>query len=86
MRREPDLIYQLLAYVEEKTNGPVEVPTLRCYTHHQVHNHVRLCVEAGYIETDKPGWFDGLLYYPAIHRLTWLGHEALDQMRRDRGH
>ncbi|MDE0232663.1 MAG: DUF2513 domain-containing protein [bacterium] len=93
MRRSQDLIYQLLTHVEENTNGPVEVPRLRGYTTKQVHNHVRLCIEAGYIEADKPGFFQderveggGLWYYQAIHRLTWHGHDVLDEMRRNNGH
>ena len=83
MRRNTELIFKLLTYVEKHTNGPVTVPSFDDYGTQQVHNHVRLAVEAGYIEADDPAMYE-FWVYPAIQRLTWSGHEVLDRMRSER--
>ena len=82
MQRQFELICKILAYVErEETNGAVPIPEFDGHTPVEVHNHVRLCVEADYLEAGNPGWYDGHLLYPSITRLTWTGHEALDRLR-----
>ena len=82
MQRVQSLICKILAYVErEQTNGPVPPPSLDGYTATQTHNHIKLCVEAGYLEADSPGIYPEGLRYSSIKRLTWFGHEALDQLR-----
>lgn len=83
MRRDYALICKILEYVErEQINGPVAAPSFEGYTPTQVHNHIKLCVEAGYIEAPGAGIYDGGIRYNQIDRLTWLGHEALDDLRQ----
>ena len=84
MQRKSKLICKILDYVERtQTNGPVAPPEFDDYNAVEVHYHIGLCVEAGYIVADKPGLYDGHRVFPAIHRLTWGGHEALDILRRE---
>ena len=55
MKRDMNLICQLLAHVEcKQTEGPVEIPPIQDYSEGQVHYHVGLCIEAGYIDAAKP--------------------------------
>ena len=84
MQRKRRLIRSLLEYVEREHQGaPVAVPELEGYTDAEVHYHVGLCVEAGYLVADEPMMRMGLRTYGLIHRLTWAGHEALDALRRN---
>ena len=84
MQRKTKLIRKILEHVErEQTNGPVGPPEFDDYPAIEVHYHVGLCVEAGYIVADAPGLYDGQRVFSAIHRLTWEGHEALDRLRRE---
>ena len=78
------LICKILDYVEREANGgPVSVPEFDGYEDVDIHYHVGLCVEAGYIVADKPGLYGGVRAFPGIHRLTWAGHEALEELRRE---
>ena len=82
MKRDMRLICQLLAHVEcKQTEGPVEIPTIQDYSEGQVHYHVGLCIEAGYIDAAKPGMYSAGRRFSSIHRLTWQGHNALDDLR-----
>jgi len=82
MRRHKKLIFLILQYVEQNvTNGDgVPLPEFNDYTRSEIEYHVRLCEEAGYIDTvvqEKSGPPIG------IQRLTWIGHEELDRIRTD---
>ncbi len=82
MKRDMKLICQLLAYVEcNETEGPMDIPTVPGYSDGQIHYHVGLCVEAGYIDAAKPGIYSVGRRFPSINRLTWQGHNALDELR-----
>lgn len=86
MRRSFKLIKKILAHVErEQINGPIPPPEFDGHPKIEVHHHIRLCEEAGFLEADKPGWYDGVLLYPSLTRLTWNGHEELDRLRRENG-
>ena len=82
MKRHMKLIFKILEYVEtHKTNGNnVPVPEFDDYERSEVEYHVKLCEEAGYVDTvvinkDGPP--------QQIRRLTWSGHDELDRMRKD---
>lgn len=79
MKRYMSLILEILRFTErqcgdEKTIVP---PEIEGYTPRQVHYHVGLCQEAGYLHavaSSKRGEF-------FICNLTWQGHEVLDRHR-----
>ena len=86
MKRDFKLIYRILCHVERHTNGPIQVPDVDGYEPEVVHYHVGLCEEANYlVVAGKPSLYDGKRMFSGIERLTWDGHEALDQLRRDNG-
>ena len=81
MRRYMNLVALILAYVEEaKKCGGIPIPRLNEYTHDQVVYHVKLCEEAGYLDIEVSP-HDKMP--TAIHRITWAGHEILDQLRAE---
>ena len=85
MQRKMKLIRKLLEHVElSQTEDPIPTPEIEGYGEAQVHYHIGLCEEAGYIIAHRPK-FDGPgRRFPGMVRLTWQGHEALDNMRAAR--
>ena len=84
MRRNKKLLRKILEHVEQKqTNGPIAVPDFDDYSPITTHYHVGLCVEAGYLIAPKPGLYDGHRVFDQIERLTWNGHEALEEFRQN---
>ena len=79
MKRDAELIRDLMLAMEsEKSAELLMVPRLVGREPHQVDHHFRLLLEAGfatagYISPDGRRWI-------AV-RLTWRGHEYLDQIR-----
>ena len=84
MERKMKLIYKLLEYMAS-CDRPARVPEIEGYTDEQVHYHVGLCSQAGYMEIGKPGFGPEGIRYSSMDRLTWAGHEALDKWREGRG-
>ncbi len=82
MKREPDLIRQILLQIEQHPGltGPVKLD-LADYTPDQISYHVMLLDEAGLIEASNDTNFGGIEWSP--DRLTWHGHEFLDAARND---
>lgn len=80
MKRQWKLIFDILKYVEsKKTNGtPIPLPEFDNYETYEVVYHVKLCVEAGYLDASMSG------REPLeIICLTWDGHDKLDSMREN---
>jgi len=84
MKRDMDLIRDLLLYVENdrKFNGQTEFILdnsreigMPDRSIEEITYHVVLLVKAGYLE----GTADSM--WPVISRLTWQGHEFLDNIR-----
>ena len=76
------LIYKLLEYVE--CHGTVDgllPPEVSGYTDAEVHYHVGLCQQAGYMEVAGVSGKEEPFKRYAMYNLTWPGHEALDQHR-----
>ena len=79
MRRCMELIFAILQSVEGKENcRPMPAPNVEGYTMEQVHYHVRLCEQAGYVVMEHEV---SIGRKPGIIELTWDGHEVLKQMR-----
>ena len=81
MKRYLDLILKLLEFTEEQANGDVHPPEVPGYSLRQVHYHVGLCKEAGYMKVRE---LSGGKKFPRyrIISLTWQGHEAMEELRK----
>ena len=88
MTRDHELIFWLLEYVSARHRGEAiwvpDVPESANYTDAQVHYHVGLCVDAGYLVADEPKDFKGKRRYSHIHGLTWSGHDKLEEIQTAR--
>ncbi|MXZ54911.1 MAG: DUF2513 domain-containing protein [Gammaproteobacteria bacterium] len=82
MKLHKKLVFKILEYTERKaTNGnEIPLPEFDDYNIYEVREHVKLCEEAGYIDTcyslDKK-------MPSGIDRLTWSGHTELERMRAE---
>ena len=82
MRRKMKLVRKILEYVEMQTSeDAIPVPEVRDYSEAEVHYHVGLCEEAGYLVLYQPDSNLQGRRFPGIARMTWDGHEALERMR-----
>ena len=79
MKRNWKLIELILGYTEDKAtpeiDGGVSYPELNGFSDAQIDHHVTLCKEARFLITDEDSW--------RIERLTWLGHNKLDELRKN---
>ena len=78
MKRYMELIRRLLAHIEQ---GNLTIPEWSDYTPKQVHYHIGLCYEAGYIDVEKAFELNVEYQKYRILRLLWDGHNALDELR-----
>ncbi|MDE0330126.1 MAG: DUF2513 domain-containing protein [Anaerolineaceae bacterium] len=82
-----DLILRLLEYAEDnETYEPIAAPRFDDCDTREIHYHLRLCQEAGYLRVKKHPWTGAPHANPKYTRyniveLTWAGHEALEAMR-----
>ena len=82
MRRKMRLVRKILEHVEMQTcEDAIPVPEVRDYSEAEVHYHVGLCQEAGYLVLHQAEHNLQGKKLPGIARLTWDGHEALERMR-----
>ena len=82
MQRKMKLIYKLLEYVECRGNGEgLLPPEISGYTDVEVHYHIGLCDQAGYLEVEGVSGREELFKRYAMFNLTWAGHEALGRHR-----
>ena len=82
MKRNMKLIRKLLQYAEEKATGIlIEAPEYRDYSDKEVHYHIGLCMEAGYLHANCKVAYDPPRYL--IRSLTWMGHEKLEQLNQE---
>ena len=83
MKRHMALIRALLDHVENTCEVDwVEPPDLPHYTDHQIHYHVSLCQQAGFLEARNTAGAEALYPRFEVLNLTWDGHEMLDSLRR----
>ena len=82
MRRFKDLVQAILSYVERYSGPPpIEVPEIPSFDQLQVHYHVGLCSEAGFLHVKEIPNPNGCWKQYEIINLTWQGHEALDKLK-----
>ncbi|MDT3722920.1 DUF2513 domain-containing protein [Pseudomonas oryzihabitans] len=86
MRRDMDLIRQLMLKLEEVNDEPSAILhfefdelSIEGFTTNQVEYHLDLLVESGLIDQGGHGFLDGFMF----RRLTWEGHDFVDSVRDD---
>ena len=88
MKRDMDLVYRILDYIERHHKGEAAIPfdpLIEDQSVSVMRYHVTLCVDAGYI-TGGVARHNPNSDQLSIHgHLTWKGHDALDEMRQKRG-
>ena len=89
MKRNMNLVYEILSRVEEQARGGMSyAPSVdrghaeyKQWTQDDIRYHVVLCVEAGLVVVgNRHDSKDPV----AIDRLTWSGHDLLEKLRRER--
>ena len=84
MKRKMKLICRILVHVEcHLVSGLIPVPEFDGYSDSEIHYHVGLCEQAGYLVTGGAGVYDGEKQYSGLGSLTWTGHEALSELRQN---
>lgn len=79
MKRDMDLIRQIVLHVEEHDNLSFDIPD---YDEQVIAYHVRLLVEAGLLHAATATTLDGRIHLQDVRTaLTWPGHEFLDAAR-----
>ena len=78
MKRSMKLIRMILEYVEREGNcRPLALPDFEDFTRVDVHYHVGLCFQAGFLKGREQRAIGEKEHY-VILGLTWEGHEFLD--------
>jgi DNA-binding transcriptional ArsR family regulator len=86
MRFDLDLVREILLQVEaapaNQDVGSVDVPS---YSQDVVHEHIELLSDRGLIEANirRAGSGEKRVYYVYIKRLTWEGHDFLENARNE---
>ena len=78
MKREKDIIYQILKWAEENATGMAKAVDLEIDPD-KLHYHIRLCKEAGFLRPQTVIG-SGMNQYQ-VKDLTWAGHNALDKLK-----
>ena len=85
MQRKLDLLKKLLEEIEIVSGPSTSISSskfeIEGYSYEQIDYHIELCLDAGLIEAEKLATKGGVTYY--VKRLTWRGHEFLDNIRND---
>ena len=82
MQRKMKLIRKILEYVESsQEEETLPVPGFDDFSEAEIHYHVGLCEEAGYLTAIQPRPVNNPHRFGGIVQLNWEGHEALDRMR-----
>jgi len=89
MERNLNLFKDLLEYIEKNTkpgsgnsitSSQIEIPG---YTPEQIVHHILLCQDVNFIESLDSSTKGDSIPFIFIDRLTWGGHEFLDNIRND---
>ena len=84
MQRDLELIKKILIEIEEfPTNAGKFEFKIEGYSDEEVAYNAYLLNEANYIEAKFSDWSDGSFMLDYVSRLTWLGHEFLDNARNE---
>ena len=84
MKRDMDLVRQLLTIVEDQPAGGYinGIPQVGDASAELVAEHVRIMNDAGLLYADVQGSMDGG-YVVLIFGLTWAGHDYLETVRNE---
>ena len=83
MRRDMGLVAKIMKYARENADGGNSkcFPDIVCFSHEEVNYHIKLCSQAGYVETERHGRVPGTSKHAfSIVDVTWLGHDYLDSL------
>ena len=85
MKRDMELVKQILLSTEESQDDSIVLTNIAGYSRKEISAHIQLMQEEGLLVanlevdgSDAPS--SGVTAY-RIHRLTWRGYELLDSMR-----
>lgn len=78
MKREKDIIYQILRWTEDNATGLPRCIDLGMDPD-KLHYHIGLCREAGFLRTQP--LVGNTIERHRIIALTWAGHNALDKLK-----
>jgi Hypothetical protein (DUF2513) len=84
MKRSPDLIRQLLFFVEalDCSGNDCDYLSIESYSQEEIFAHLNLLYDAGFIFGEFHKSKTGRLIMPLhVYDLTWKGHEYLDVIR-----
>ncbi|MDE0101565.1 MAG: DUF2513 domain-containing protein [Bryobacterales bacterium] len=83
MKRDMNLIREILVEIEDAYNGRnrVQIHSVEGHSGIKVAYHVRLLVDAGYVNAGTINTSDGTTHL--IRGITWEGHEFLDAVRSE---
>jgi hypothetical protein len=86
MKRDMELVRQLMLFLEVQVNPSrcrIEIDEV---PEHKVNYHLALLIEADLIDGEigsAMGENPALPNYVRVHRITWLGHEFIDNFRSE---
>ena len=86
MKRDMELIRKILYAIEEKVGNTAITDSdlnIDNYSMDEVGYHCAIMYEGGLISHFNGHYYDGQLNFFSVGRLTWNGHELLDQIRND---
>lgn len=89
MKVDPDLVRNILIEIEKLPPEPQPLNRVTKWyqiilegrSKEEISEHVRLMVEAGFLQALKHPEQGGIFWYPI--RMTWHGHQYLDSVRAD---
>ena len=84
MKRDWDVIRKILIAIEESTDSIMnsDIADTTAIDAETVGYHCKLLIDAGLIEGNCTDLIGAPVTRCLIHRLTWAGHEFLDQIRQ----
>ena len=87
MTLKKDLIFKVLRFAEKYTSpskwtNPEEYDCFEDWNMDEVHEHIKLCSEAGWLEIQDQSGMGKMEC--TIRRLTWEGHLELKRRREER--
>ncbi len=82
MKRDPELVRQLLFYFELKNSHQGEwCPSIEGHTELEIKYHLLLLAQAGFIDYEPEITKTGRIIHVLAFGLTWEGHEFLEASR-----
>jgi hypothetical protein len=81
MKRDMDLIREILLSVEKSPEEGIENFTIVSFSREQIIYHIRLLQDAELIEGKLVGSGNAGIVWYGISRMTWAGHDFLDACR-----